>query len=159
MSEHGPGPGGKYAVTPWGVVGASEAEKHEGPKMVVPDAQAIVMRCASGRPHGSCSHFDLKEGQDSIHSQDFFNKIVKGELSDGLYREEWFEKHTGYGFCQLIGNDTLIHALHPGTCTLDQAQSWGHNSQVSWQGGGHKIVLCPRWEPRSAQAGKGDRRR
>ncbi len=131
-----------------------------GPKMILPDSQANSMRLAAGRPHGLCTHFRLNDGQEIVKNSNFVKNLTLGNLSDTPYLAEWLDKEEGYGICALIGSDTLIHALHPGTCTLDQAQAWGKAEGIAhWRRGEGEIVACPCWEERSLQAGKGSRRR
>lgn len=118
------------------------------------------MRCAANRPHGLCKHFSLEDGQQAINQTNFWEELLNGGLSDTSYLEEWLDKRDGYGLCRLIGSDTLVHALHPGTCTLAQAKSWGKGGEgTSWRGGEGEIMACPMWEERSEGAGKGSRRR
>jgi hypothetical protein len=151
---------GEWRTSPWAVTTAQEARNVRGPKMIVPDSQANSMRLAAGRPHGCCAHFLLEDGQDQIRKSNFLFSLVQGELSDSPYLPEWLSKETGYGICALIGSDTLLHALHPGTCTLEQARAWSKDSGLyAWQRGEGKIVVCPCWTERSTQAGKGSRRR
>ncbi len=161
MSANGNDPRrGEWRVSPWAVTTASEAQNVAGPKMIVPDSQANSMRLASGRPHGLCEHFCLKDGQELIKDTSFFDELLHGGLSDTPYLPEWLDKQGGYGCCSLIGSDTLIHALHPGTCTLYQAQAWGKATGLyAWRRGDGDIVVCPCWKEKSAQAGKGSRRR
>ena len=154
------GTGGEWRATNWSVTKASEARNVTGPKMIVPDSQANSMRLAAGRPHGLCKHFLLSDGQLLIEDTQFLIKLLHGELSDTPYLAEWLDKKEGYGICALIGSDTLLHALHPGTCTLEQAQAWGKAEGIAhWRRGEGEIVACPCWAERSLQAGKGSRRR
>lgn len=149
---------GEWRVSPWALTTASEAKNVAGPKMIVPDSQANSMRLAAGRPHGTCEHFCLKDGQELIKDTSFFNELVHGGLSDTPYLPEWLSKQGGYGLCSLIGSDTLLHALHPGTCTLDQAKAWGKAGGLfAWRRGEGDIVVCPCWKEKSEQAGKGSR--
>jgi hypothetical protein len=152
--------GAEWRVSPWAVTTASEARNVAGPKMIVPDSQANSMRLASGRPHGLCAHFSLSDGQELVNEHMFFTELLNGGLSDTAYLPEWLDKKSGYGICALIGSDTLIHALHPGTCTLDQAKAWGKAEGLhAWRRGDGDIVVCPCWQEKSAQSGKGSRRR
>jgi hypothetical protein len=160
MSKHDNTRGGGWAATQWAVTKASEAANVTGPKMIVPDSQANSMRLAAGRPHGTCKHFRLADGQEIVNQTNFWFELTHGALSDTAYLPEWLDKHEGYGICALIGSDTLIHALHPGTCTLEQAQSWNRAEGIAhWRRGEGEIVACPCWEERTQQAGKGSRRR
>lgn len=153
-------PGGDWRVSPWQVTTADEARDVKGLKMIVPDAEANAMRTAAGKPHGTCKHFLLREGQEIVKDLNFFRELLHGSLSDTAYLPEWLSKETGYGICALIGSETLIHALHPGTCTLEQAKAWGKAEGLeAWQRGEGKIVACPCWQEATAQAGKGSRRR
>lgn len=153
-------PGGEWKVSPWQLTTAKEAQSVPGPKMIVPDSQANSMRLAANRPHGTCRHFDLRNGQELVENQDFFRELLCGGLSDTPYLAEWLDKRGGYGICALIGSDTLIHAFHPGTCTLEQAKSWNrHEGLEHWRRGEGEVVVCPCWEERQTQAGKGSRRR
>lgn len=152
--------GGEWRVSPWTITTANEARSVRGPKMIVPDSQANSIRLASGRPHGLCKHFSLSDGQLIVQDQNFFKELLNGGLADTAYLPEWLDKHAGYGICSLIGSDTLIHALHPGTCTLEQAKAWGKaEGLASWRRGEGDIVACPCWDEATTQAGKGSRRR
>lgn len=128
--------------------------------MIVPDSQANSMRCAANRPHGTCRHFNLDAGQQLVQKTNFVQDLIHGSLSDTPYLPEWLDKASGYGICNLIGSDTLLHAIHPGTCTVAQAKSWSKDAEaVSWRGGEGDIMACPMWEERQTSAGKGSRRR
>lgn len=151
---------GAWSATNWAVTTADEARNVEGPKMVVPDSQANSIRYAQKRPHGLCKHFRLEDGQEIVRDTNFIRGLILGEFSDSAYLSEWLSKSDGYGICALIGSETLIHAVHPGTCTLKQAKAWNKSDGVfSWQRGEGHIVVCPCWELAPTQAGKGCRRR
>jgi len=159
MSEQDPR-GGAWKSTNWAVTTASEAHSVKGPKMIVPDSQANSLRLAQQRPHGLCKHFLLSEGQQIVQDMNFLIGLTQGEFSDSKYLPEWLSKHEGYGICALIGSETLIHALHPGTCTVRQARAWNKaDGRFSWQRGEGEIMVCPMWEQAMHQAGKGSRRR